>query len=139
MLEIYKFALNQGKILGDRLVEALASTDVAIEATCAAILGLVDPEEVIKTLPKVVKVNDIIRTMKCANFYRQMIDYEYTYPVRRYFKTEEDAKKYSETYEYDYDTSSSNSKDGYPYMGEYQKKSSSSCSFDEWRNWKSAE
>lgn len=133
MLEIYKFALSQGKILSDRLIEAFASSDVVLEATCAAILGLVDPDEVIKALPKVVKSsNDYIRVMKNANFYLQKIEYDYTYPCCRYFKTEEEAKKFVETHDYDYNTSSNHAKDGYPYKGEYTQKSSGSCSFDEW-------
>jgi hypothetical protein len=133
MLEIYKFALSQGKILGDRLIEALASTDVVLEATCAAILGLINPDEVIAKLPKTVKSkNGNIRTMTSANFYRQIVYYDDTYSSERYFQTEEEAKKYAETGDYDYRTSSNYKKDEYPFLGVKIYQSSGDCSFDEW-------
>lgn len=59
-----------------------------------------------------------------VNYLTGMYGIEYTYVEYRYFKTEEEAKKYSKSREYEYSTSSSSKKEEYPFKGEYTYKTS---------------
>lgn len=140
MHEIYKFAIANGKINGDLLVEALSSTDLVLDATLSAILGLVDVDYEIAKLPKTILKNSsgVECTLISANYYKQTIVYSHPYVNNRYFTTEEDAKYYSENQKVPSNCRSYFMKDpDHPFEGSYISDSRSICSFNDWMKWSS--
>ena len=85
-------------------------------------------------LSQVVERYDEIRTKTSFDYLNDRINYDYVRTTKRYFTNEEDAVKYAQSGDYDYNTSKSNLQGEYTYEGIYVRTSESYCNLYEWLN-----
>ena len=85
-------------------------------------------------LPYMTEYYSEIRTRKGFDYLNDRVEYDYTRIDTRYFVNEEDAVEYAKSGNYDYNTSKTSPRDGYPYEGKHEVCSNSYCSLYEWMN-----
>lgn len=101
----------------DRFVEILVGVDIDIS-----------------NLPRKVKRNDVIYTIKSANYLKDEIIATYVGTDIRYFSNQDDADKFAKTGNYNYNKSSYQANEDYTIKGEYTSKKETYFSYDTWMN-----
>ena len=126
---IIDYALRNGKIDNDRLVEMVNQMDeeMALRFT-EAILGMVDPMEI----PEVSNVyghSDCF--LRSYNYLMDKVTYEYDNLVVRYFKTQEEAEQFKEGKLYRWDGERVSS-DEYSFEGKHVFTDKETCRLSDW-------
>ena len=133
MRPIYEWALNQiGADKNGNLMRAISMLeDNRQESFVEIIIGIDIPES---KLPKKVRRNDVVYTLKSANYLKDEIVATYIGTDVRYFKNQEDADIYAATGNYNYSDSSHKKSDVYPFKSEYTSEHTTWYSYNTWMN-----
>ena len=131
---IYNFALRSNEINTVALCEMCDMMDDAMrDRLVNAILGIVNYKEVSDSLSKTSKVYNRDCRLISYNYLTDIVKYEYDDVVTRYYRTEEEAKRFSEEGRGRWD--GNNKKDeNYKFEASYTFHETSSCSSGEWES-----
>ena len=131
---IYNFALLSNKIDVNALCEMCDLMDEGMrDRFVNAVLGIVDFNEVIENLPKTSKYYEKTRRLVSVNYLTGIIQYEYDDVITRYFRTEEEAKRFAEEGRGKWDGNGKKD-DEHPFEATHTFLESGSCEIYEWEN-----
>ena len=138
MQNIYSFALNNaianGSINRDALIHCIG--DLYNEQQMRfieAIIGCVSIPEMCANLPEKSMVNKGSEcTLKDFNYLLDQVTYNYARRDSRWFVHPEDAQKYSETGDYNYNTSNYSETDSCKFQAFYEHDAEDYCSYQRW-------
>ena len=85
-------------------------------------------------LPKRIKRNDVVYSIKSANYIRDEITAEYIGTDIRYFSNQDDADKFAKTGDYNYNNTTRIANETCTIKGEYTSKKETWFSYDTWMN-----
>ena len=86
------------------------------------------------TLPKRIKRNDVIYTIKSTNYVKDEITAEYIGTDIRYFSNQDDADKFTKTGDYNYNKSSYSANETCTIKAKYTSKKETWFSYNTWMN-----
>lgn len=132
MKPISQFVLR--KMFNDipNLQKAIESLNEDIQDRFVEIMIGVDID--ISNLHRKIKRNDVIYTIKSANYLKDEIVAEYIGTDVRYFSNQDDADKFAKTGNYNYNKSCYQADGDYTIKGEYTSKKETWFSYDTWMN-----
>ena len=126
---IYNFALRSNEINIVALCEMCVLMDPMMrERFVNAILGITDYKE---PLSETSRVHDRDCRLLSSNYLTNVVEYEYDNKMTRYYKTEEEAKRFSEEGRGRWDGNNKKN-DEYPFESIHTFRETGSCSFGEW-------
>lgn len=131
---IYNFALRSNNINVETLCEMCDMMDETMrDRLVNAVLGIVDHKQVAENLPDASRIYNRDCRLLSFNYLTDVVRYEYDSTVTRYYRTEEEAKRFSEEARGRWDGSDKKD-DTHPFVGSYTFHETSSCSAKEWES-----
>lgn len=128
---IYNFALRSNEINVNALCEMCDMMDDGMrDRFVNAVLGIADYTE---PLPETSHVYDRDCRIISSNYLANIVEYEYDKKVTRYYKTDEEADRFTKEGRGRWDGSDRQSND-YPFMAVHTFRENGSCSFHDWKN-----
>lgn len=134
MKPIYEWALNQiGATKNGNLIKAVNMLNDSIQENFVNVVIGIDIDD--SQLAKKIVHNDVVYSLKSANYLNDEIYGEYMGEDVRYFATQENADAYASSGKYDYSESTIYSTDTrYPIKGVYPCLKAKWFSYDSWMN-----
>jgi hypothetical protein len=138
MDKIIEFALTHNDLERKGILDIVRELTMSgFDAALATewLLGISSREEALAKVPTTVIHGGVTYTLTEVKFLERQGNYEYPSSTVRYFRTQEEADRYSNTREFNYRNYSDNQSEEFNFRGEWHYTGSSWISIDEWMKW----